>query len=707
MLTDHEFAASYTSEVDDLASELYLPAMAESVSYDRISGFFSSSVLMIAWPALRRFVQENDGTIRLLCSPRLAEADAEGLVRGYQARDENELGEQLLAELEEMLAQPQLRTPTRLLAALIASGTVDVRLAVLAQEADAGSRRMFHDKVGLFTDTDGNQVGFRGTFNETYLGLSAAGNVESVDVWTSWEDGKDLTRLEDANRRFTRLWNGEAPGVRILELPNTTLERLKELARDVDHDALLAEVELQGAVPELPPDPWLLGERRLRPHQQRAVTAWRRNDRRGLLGHATGSGKTVTGLFCIREALSDGLRPLVIVPSALLLEQWSAEIQDVLGCRVMACGGGHDRWRSGQLAAALDDPRERVIVAVAASAASPEFVGQVRRAAGGLMLVADEAHRLGSANNRRILKDVPAVARLGLSATPERAGDTEGTDVVFDYFGGVVDTYGIKDALADGVLAPYEYTAEFVHLDDQEEEHFEELTRKIKRQAAMVQERDASQGAKDRLKRLLIERSRVIKNAAAKPPRAADVLVRMHKPGDRWLVYCDNRVQVAAVRQALHHAGIESWEYFRGMEGDPANTLRAFDSNGGVVVSIRCLDEGVDIPAADHALILASSRNPREHIQRRGRVLRRAPFKTLATLVDVVTLPRALDMDDDTIGTVTGEMARAMEFARWSVTTLAEAEIRERWIELGLPLEELPLAATAGVETDGPDEEEQ
>jgi superfamily II DNA or RNA helicase len=615
------------------------------------------------------------------------------------------LAAQLQHELDLLMSKPQLREPARLLSALIASGTIDIRLAVLNSSAEAGNRRMFHDKFGIFADAGQNQVGFRGTFNETYLGLSVDGNVESVDVWTSWEGGKDLIRLRDAATRFEHLWEGRAKGVRVLELPRITLEVMKKLASEIDADELM--VRMEGAIGEEPEfiDPWLIGDRRLKPHQQRAVTAWVDNDCRGLLAHATGSGKTFTGLFCIRIVLGRGLHPIVIVPSELLLQQWSESIRATLGCRTMLCGGGHSRWRSGLVAAALENESSpRVIIAVAATASSDEFRAQVRPFSNRVLLLSDEVHRLGSPQYRRILETVPASARLGLSATPERAGDMEGTAALFEYFGGIIDRYEISDALKDKVLAAYEYVPEFVSLNDSEQGRFDDLTRSISRQAVIAFARTASESAKERLKRLLIDRARIIKNAMDKPAKCAEVVRRMYRSGQRWLIYCDNRDQLGRVRDHLRQAGIDSWEYYRGMPGDPTNTLRVFESNGGIVVSIRCLDEGVDIPASDHALILASSRNPREYIQRRGRVLRREPFKTVATVIDVLTIPQMVDRHDATIGTITGEIARAMEFATWSLTRTAEARIREKWVTLGLELADLPGSKLAGIEDDSNEE---
>jgi len=367
VLSSLRFAPSYSSDVDDLAKELYLPAMSSSVAYDRISGFFSSAVLVVAWPALRQFVEGNSGRIRVLCSPRLAAEDAEGIVFGYRARDEAQLAETLRHELESMLAEPHLRRPAHLLSALIASNVIDVRLATVTQSAGATNLRMFHDKVGIFTDAARNRVGFRGTFNETYLGLARDGNVESVDVWTSWEGGKDASRLDEAVARFETLWEGRSPGVEVVRLPDATLAQLKELARQVDLRSLLADFEVHRTPSLAEDEDWSLGRRTLRPHQRRAVEAWRRNSRRGLLAHATGSGKTVTALFCIREALQRGLRPIVVVPSKLLLEQWDDEVRSVLGIRTVLCGGGHNRWRDGLVRAALGDDQDRVVIAVAAS----------------------------------------------------------------------------------------------------------------------------------------------------------------------------------------------------------------------------------------------------------------------------------------------------------------------------------------------------
>lgn len=698
----------YASDADDIARDFYNPCLREASTYDRITGFFSSTVFHLIHPALSTFITERSGAIRLLCSPRLSNADADGLLFGYAARGDASLVEELRTELNQMLTS-QYAATTRLFAALVASGHLDVRLARVASSAAMANKRMFHDKVGLFRDEAGDVVGFRGSLNESYLGLSPDGNIESIDVWPSWEGGRDAERVTNAVIRFNRLWDGLVPGVAILALPSEIRRELERVSEDVDLDALLRDLAAGDLGPRGVSVP-AVGGIELRRHQRSAAHLWEANEHRGLLEHATGSGKTITGLYCAQLALRAGLVPVVLVPSQLLLEQWADQVRELLGARVVLAGAGHDSWqRGGALRAAVESSRpERpyVIVSVLNSATNPSFRAQLRPVASKVFVIADEAHRLGSPTFRQITEWLEAPWRLGLSATPERANDSEGTQAVFEYFGGILHRYTLKHALDDGVLAPYAYYPSWVSLNEDEQERWDRLTVEIRRRYAITQAPGAQLHSHEHLRKKLIERARIAKGAARKIPMAANLISRHYHSDDdqRWLVYCDNQVQVGLVRQALEDRGIPSWEYHRQMQGDPEATLKLFDISGGVVVAIKCLDEGVDIPAATHALILASSRNPREFIQRRGRVLRRAPGKTLATLLDVLVLPDRVQRDDPSWPLVIAELARAMQFATWGIGHGALSRLEDKWVSMGLPLAEIDSVRPAGFESDGDDE---
>jgi superfamily II DNA or RNA helicase len=125
------------------------------------------------------------------------------------------------------------------------------------------------------------------------------------------------------------------------------------------------------------------------------------------------------------------------------------------------------------------------------------------------------------------------------------------------------------------------------------------------------------------------------------------------------------------------------------MAGDREATMDWFRSFGGILVSIRCLDEGVDIPAVSHALILASSQNPRQFIQRRGRVLRQAPGKALAVIHDAIVIPVDPEEDSEQLGLLKAELLRSVEFADNALNRMAGAELREIAIRMGISVDSL------------------
>lgn len=710
-LRDRDYAPSYDKGVDDIAADFYLPCMASAQRYDRISGYFSSAIFSIAWPSLKEFVKAG-GQMRLICSPVFSSTDTGALRQGYAALDDAELGAALVAELRVLLDNERSRKPAQVFAGLIAAGVIDVRLAVLTAAAGPGDRRLFHDKVGLFTDAAGDAVGFRGSMNETYLGLSADGNLESVDVFPSWGGGRDAQRASDAQRRFDSLWRNEVDAVQVRAVPESAAQVIRD-AGPADWELLVDEVLAESAVRAATP----ANERALRDHQVQALATWELHNRRGLLEHATGSGKTYTAVQAIRAVLVDGGTALVVVPSALLLRQWDRELSQYLADlapQVLLVGDANNAWRSDDLLRPWTLPRSdnaapRIVVATIATAATDAFLTRIAPN-DRLLIVADEAHRLGSPSAQRLL-ELDAPWRLGLSATPVRAGDPEGTARVLDFFGGVLPPpYSLADAIRDRVLTPYNFVPHDVELEAPEQAAYEELTRKLRREAGRRQGALDSLESNERMRMLAIARARILKRATAKVPLATRVLSEHYQPGQRWLVYCDGLSQLRQVRQALRVAGLESLEYHTAMAGDREATLAEMDINGGILVSVRCLDEGVDLPAVSHALILASSRNPREFIQRRGRILRKYPGKTLAFLHDAVVVPSP-DSDRPAVGgdpLLTGELRRVLEFAHGAANPQALTQVEALCIRYGVPIQ-LAAAASgaAGVEDDTDQDEDE
>lgn len=686
-LADLHFATSYHKGRDNIASDFYLPCMSRALGYDRAVGYFRSSIFLIAWPELRGFV-ERGGKYRILCSQILSEADIEALERGYSARVDESLAAHFTEEIRSLLSDNVARQPARVLAALVARGVIDLKVAILREEELRGAHgRIFHDKLGIFRDQYDNVVIFKGSMNETWSGLAADGNLESVDVAASWMGSRDLERVAREDEYFATLWENKYPTLTVHAFPAVAREQLERAADPHWEDTverLLAE------------KPSLIAStqsdsrgRTLRPHQAGGLASWNANDRHGILAFVTGAGKTFTAITAIREALTVHKEPvLVVVPDRVLFAQWYTELKETtadLGAHILRAGAGHTDWRKKLQVWMSESDEPRVVLATAATARSDDFRNFLPRSSR-IMLVADEVHRLGSKENSRLLDESLFSARLGLSATPERAGDPEGTARIISYFNGVLTPrYLLPDAVRDGVLTKYFYHPHTVSLSPSETTDWRDLTAQIVRLRARSASTDGLPSLNGRVDLLYMQRARIVKQASAKVSAAADIVADAYERGQRWIIYCDDTIQLDLVSSGLKARGIQNMPFHSKMAGDRDETLRWLDRRGGIVVAIRCLDEGVDIPSVTHALILASSKNPREYIQRRGRVLRRARDKSLAHIHDVLVVPPpGVDAGQYPDPVLAGELARAVEFAQWADNPTASADLQLIALEAGI-----------------------
>ena len=669
-LKEQVYLTSYNKAEHDIAEMFYLPCMRNSNHYDRISGYFGSTIYIIAWDALREFI-ENNGKMRLICSPYVSDEDASALANGYSAKNDELLAESLAREVQALFDDPFLTAPAKLLAYMISKGIIDVKIAVPTGSESPNARRLFHDKVGIFTDSESNKVGFRGSMNETYKGLSSDGNMESIDVFPNWLDSRDAERVDDASVFFEKLWSESVSGIIVYQFPNASKEILRTKSEGVKWHELLDEIHVEESKAKKWKPSNHIGSRTPRPHQVNALETWVKNNRRGIFEHATGSGKTFTAMCAIHDAFKRNEVVLVLVPSRDLLKQWDRELRETLledKIYYLLCGDNNNEWKkTGTLSSWTSDggSTHRIILATMDTACSEDFIKNVSQGKH-LFVVADEVHRLGSPRRRNAL-NIDAGARLGLSATPRRYGDPEGTAALFDYFGGLVPPpYTLDDAIKSGVLTKYFYNPLTITLTQKEQEEWNDVTKQISQLMARMKSNgnaDTSITSNTRLKQLLINRARIVKNASGKVPLAINLLLREYVGGQSWIIYCDNITQLKKVLNGAIDAGFDAFEYYADMEVDRDETLRYFSKNGGVLVSIKCLDEGVDIPSTTHALILASSQNPREFIQRRGRILRNSPGKLFAHLYDAITVP-VVEKEETpkSMSIIIGELSRAIEF---------------------------------------------
>lgn len=685
-LKKHDFRPDYNKSDHDIAEDFYLPAMRSSFRYDRISGYFGSTIYILAWSALQEFV-ENGGKIRLICSPIISDADKNAITEGYSAINDVIVKKSLSRELDELFSYDHLSKPARALACLVAEEIIDVKIAVPENGMEPDLERLFHDKVGIFTDENGDAVGFRGSMNETFQGLSDSGNLESIDVFPSWVDARDAQRVQNAKSYFDRLWNKSEPHVLVYEFPEAVKRKLIDKSNGYDWKTLLNEISTSISLSKK----WLPCKKNPtkvpRNHQLAALENWVKNGHRGIFEHATGSGKTFTAICAIRDALNRNKSVLVLVPSRELLRQWKSEIEKTItdiNVKYLMCGDGFNTWKKDnnlQLWTRPGVTQKKITIAIMDTACSDQFVHSVV-AGSHLLLVADEVHRIGSPARRNIL-NIDAGERLGLSATPIRYGDPIGTSAIFDYFGGVVPpVFSLEDAIKADVLTKYYYHPLQVRLTADEQEKWDAASKEISRLIAIYKKPGDSISqiiaSNPKLKMKILARARIVKQATNKITLTYDVIQKNYKNGQKWIVYCDNQDQLRDILSLLLQNGYNSYEYHSEMSGDRNETLSYFALHGGILVSIRCLDEGVDIPSTTHALILASSKNPREFIQRRGRILRKYPGKFFAQLYDAVVIPESVPENDDDASSsiVMAELSRAIQFGEWAENPSCVADLR-------------------------------
>ncbi len=416
----------------------------------------------------------------------------------------------------------------------------------------------------------------------------------------------------------------------------------------------------------------------LREYQQQAVASWFANKGRGTLKMATGSGKTITALAIATELYQKiGLQVLLVVcPYRHLVTQWARECQKFGLEPILAFESVHI-WQS-QLSTGLYNVSSGnqsflTVITTNSTLMAEGLQSQLRYFPDKTLIVGDEAHNLGAP---RLEQSLPRGVglRLALSATPERYFDDSGTKSLFDYFGPVLaPELTLADAIRHGALVRYLYYPILVDLTESESRVYANLTRKIG--WALMDGENIEESVA--LTPLLMQRSRLI-GAAANKLEALRKLMVGRMDTYHTLFYCgdgsvetalseDSRQLEAVVRMLGAELGYRVNTYTAQTPLTEREDLRRKFETGELqgLVAIRCLDEGVDIPAIQTAVILASSGNPRQFIQRRGRILRPHPGKQRATLFDMIVMPPELERETWEVerNLLRKELRRFVEFA--------------------------------------------
>jgi superfamily II DNA or RNA helicase len=689
MLNDLKLKSVYRSDTDHILRDFYIPALKESITYDRAVGYFSAGMLSCAAQGLSSFI-ENDGRMRLIIGGGIQADDLKAIEEGYNLREiSNKLGIEFIKAIESVDDAIFYRR-LELISWLIACNRLDIKIALKR-------KGMYHEKIGIFTDLSGQRVVFNGSANETPNALLQDFNFESIAVYPSWrEELKDY--YDTFIKGFDNLWKNKTLDTLVIDFPDVAKEKLFKIAKkqtkfitpsieiDLWEKFSREQVELDDTsyLPQVPST--LNGEEfKIKEHQKKALESWRANSLSGVMALATGAGKTITAIYGavkIFEA-EKKLFLAIAVPYQNLADQW-VEILHKFNIYPIKCYANADAWLQ-KLSEAISlyqsgTKKFACLVVVNRTLQSENFQNLVKQIPGKRLLwVGDECHHHGSIGLNQSLPQ-HAEMRLGLSATPENYFDEEATNRILDYYGQIISTYSMKEALDDKVLTPYKYYVSVVSLTVDEAEEYKELSEQISRLNAISKTGGGKQDI-DRLKNLLFRRARLLSRAKNKFLQLRKLLSST-VPNKLTLFYCGDGStedeesgeimrQVEIVTSILRENNWKS-SIFTSTETrqEKANLLDFFRIGLiDALVAIRCLDEGIDIPACKTAYILASSKNPKQFIQRRGRILRKSLGKDFAEIHDfVVTIPEEMiENSDYERNLIRSELERVAEFARLSL----------------------------------------
>ena len=706
MLKDCNFALTYSTGLEREPKEFFTEALVESKYFDLGLGFFSSSGIRCLAYGFALFIA-NGGKMRVVINHILSEQDKNAIKKGQNGLIGN-FEDNVLHDVKK-LCQTLSREDEQFFncfSYLISQDRIEF-VATVSSQGGLG-----HDKYGVFVDENGDKVAFAGSANFSQTAMELNG--ESILAFTSWDDAKRVSELE---KIFSDTWDGDTSHLKHIPLDRVTtyiknkfgqvkLSKLidKEInLRDIEEidspdvtsprplpERLLEKIEFKEQEPRFPfPE-----ERSI---QKDAYKAWLNNNKQGIFAMATGSGKTVTALNCLlKEYQQTGIyKAIIVVPTKALALQWENEVKNFNFQNVLSTQTDKD-WKSDlsrYTTKCILNKKKSLILITTYATFTRKYVQEFVINTKGInefVFIADEAHNLGS---RGPLNHLPIniSKRIGLSATPERVYDEVGSRKLYQFFNSMPPKYTfrftMKQAIDGRILCKYNYYPIFVSLTSDEMEEYSNITDQLRKFIDPVTGK-----YKEEAEMLLMKRKRIIHKAQNKKIKVAELLDKLsrerklnytfvfvpegYEPNyaevDDYDVANDDIHIIDEYGDMFKDLNYRYHKYITGLDDAPGILKSFTDGDIQVLLSMKCLDEGVDIPRAEHAIFISSTGNPRQFIQRRGRVLRKCQGKDMAQIWDLIVTP------PDTVGSNSslesnlfkGEVKRILNF-----TALAENKI--------------------------------
>ena len=662
MLNDINFEIVYTSGENEPV-EFFFDALIESVSFDLGLGFFSSSAIKTIAPGFAYFIA-NGGKMRVIINDILSDEDKIAISEGYSI-DKNTLEARLLTNfkyLNQNLSAEGIHF-YKCLSYLIAYRRIEF-IATIPSNSKGG---IVHQKFGVFEDSIGNKVVFSGSSN--FSRTAFFDNMETISCYTSWANDFSIhPYITYYQNLFEKIWKNEFPKVEIIpfdkirtrivnDFPANDIHELifenKSIYKKYEQviqkipESLLSKIAMIEIKPKFPGEP--------RPYQIDAYNNWMKNNYQGIFAMATGTGKTITSLNCVLEEYNktQKYRILIIVPYLPLLDQWIDEVSKFNFHNIVEVSG-RTNWRE-KLTKIKNDfsfgiEQNFVLISTYDSFSNKDFQLLLNKLPDDIIIIADEAHKIGSNSVREAFKMLKFPKRIALSATPKRCYDPEGTNAIEQFFNDKEPycySFDMERAIKEGYLMRYLYFPRLVFLSNEEMKKYAELTSKLLKYFDGKNLKMCPE-----VEKLLLIRKQIIHKANNKYETLKTIVLEIEKY--RELKYCfiyspegiqkgedsDEKIIQKMCKVIKETSPNTTFNTYLGGDNGRNDALKSFsDGTTNVLLAMKCLDEGVDVPRAEIGIFASSTGNPRQFIQRRGRLLRKHKDKNFARIYDMIVVP--------------------------------------------------------------------
>jgi superfamily II DNA or RNA helicase len=680
MLKDKDFKYRYSTGRKDLPFDFFELVLSNSKKFDMGLGYFSSASFNILSVGIAHFIS-NGGNMRLYINQYLTEDDYKLLQTKEIVDFENQILQSFFA-LKKTLSHRDEHF-FKCISYLVQTNRIEIKIVI---PKDGG---LAHEKFGIFTDENEDKVAFTGSLNLTAAALVR--NIETIECTCSWKSDDSRERIELSEQDFMEIWNGKNDNVYIFPAIKFCQEIVRAYPSVDAHDLLIQEKEIIKKLTnkttietKILPSSLIIKEPHFpdkypdgaRPYQIQAYNAWLKNGRQGIFAMATGTGKTITSLNCaLEDYKSDGVyQLLILVPTIALVEQWIEEIALFDFKNVITVFSENPQWR--QQIAKLEDKISRgkkvsfIIVSTYQSFTNKDFQQILPQLPDNMLVIADEAHNIGSESVKTIFRTLHIKKRIALSATPSRIYDEEGTAELESFFNDkppYVYNFPMSQAIEEGRLMEYCYYPKMAYLNNVEMKKYADISLQLLR---LFDKSTGTYKDENKANKLKMDRKRILHKADDKMRIFKDIIEEIGSDKLKYcFVYVPEGNKVFDSDEALLYSNSDfdivqekyeerilkkmldlTKEVFpdttcntytgKNNKTERKTILQGFENGQiNVLFAMKCLDEGVDVPRAEYGIFASSTGNPRQFIQRRGRLLRKHKEKTFAHIYDMVVVP--------------------------------------------------------------------